>query len=251
MRSDIYRRGGYCSASGHGLDAMRFVPPKVWSTSVVALFSSAYLLGVPAHAQTNAPAKPPPPGAPTSVAAQLDSGPTATTTSSANGHVQIPAQESTPDQMVETVPSTKRIWYGWQTLTADAISSTLIFASPLVDESRSLIGPGIFGYLVGGPIVHFVNARVGAGFASLGVRFGMPAATYILMASGTAKCIDSNCGHDAGSVGLLLGYAGAIALDAAVLAWKRTPTQPTAGTSLVPLVGIDATGGWIGAASRF
>jgi hypothetical protein len=83
------------------------------------------------------------------------------------------------------------------------------------------------GYGFGGPTVHWMHEKVGTGFASLGLRVGLPLTGAILGAV-VADCGSGGggefCGVGEVAVGLLLGMGAAIAVDSAVLA--REPVEP-------------------------
>jgi len=119
-------------------------------------------------------------------------------------------------------------WYGWETLTVDAVS---VAAMPLA-------GVGVAGYLVGAPIVHAAHDRWGAAAASLGLRVALPiAGAYAGVA--LANCGNSQrasedwCGLGEAVLGLGVGMLAAIVIDAAVLGYERAPaaqaSEPSTG----------------------
>lgn len=67
----------------------------------------------------------------------------------------------------------RRNWYGWQVLLVD-VGSIAVNVVGIVAESRVLSGVGAIAQFIGAPIVHWTHRRVGFGFASLGVRLGLP-----------------------------------------------------------------------------
>lgn len=120
----------------------------------------------------------------------------------------------------------ERRWYGWETLTVDAVS---ISAIPVA-------GVGIAGYLLGGPIVHASHDRWGIAAASLGLRLGLP------LVGGMAGSKLENChvssSYDEGMCGLAglilgmgVGMLTAIVIDAAVLSYERAPATSERGPS--------------------
>jgi hypothetical protein len=118
---------------------------------------------------------------------------------------------------------TESYWYGWQTLTADGLSiATMMAGGAIKAPGLSYVGAG--GLFLGAPIVHFANARVGAGFGSLGLRVGMPTLGAMIGYAAAGPCHDQSgfgCifhGWGEAIVGGLIGMGGAIALDASVLA---------------------------------
>ncbi len=61
-------------------------------------------------------------------------------------------------------------WYGWQTLTADAISIAAV-ATGIGLETGYIGIPGVGAYLFAAPAVHWYRGAVGRGFISFGIRF--------------------------------------------------------------------------------
>jgi hypothetical protein len=121
-------------------------------------------------------------------------------------------------------PHVEEHWYGWQTLIVDAASVGFVIAATVAD-SEPLFWVGMGGYLFGAPIVHFAHARVGIGFADMGVR---TAAALVLLFAAVLVLIDDFDGDssDGDSLTVLGIFAigaliGASALDAAVLARER------------------------------
>jgi hypothetical protein len=103
------------------------------------------------------------------------------------------------------------------------------------------------GYEFGPGIVHFVHRNPGRGFASFGVRLGMPLAGAFLGASLFSNCDGYNCEQDGAGAGFLLGMAGAIAIDAAVFAYDDRRAPPThVGPRLVPLASLRPGRAWVG-----
>jgi len=112
-------------------------------------------------------------------------------------------------------------WYGWQTLTVDGgtlLGGTVLAAADPRAGAAVIIG----GYLIGPPIVHFAHGQIGRGFGDLGIRVGAP------VVLGTVGYLvfhrDGDLFDSGGAVGLVLGFGfgvlGAIAVDAAVLAYE-------------------------------
>ena len=124
-------------------------------------------------------------------------------------------------------------WYGWQNLTVDG--ATVVSTIAVAPASGSAAATVFWsGYLLGGPIVHWANGQVGKGFASLGIRVGAPltlgvAGALIGSTGGTSGDWDEFGGAYLGAaIGLLAGYATAVALDAALLARKTVKVTPEA-----------------------
>jgi hypothetical protein len=141
-------------------------------------------------------------------------------------------------------------WYGWQTLTVDAISLAL---SPL--------GVGVLGFWFGTPIVHEVHGNYAAGIGSALLRVTntlLPA--WLWMAS----CFELNLdwggdedwsggdsdvkGHNAFCDVVLpawaiVGALGSITLDAAVLAYDDAEPRERADVGIAPFASARGDGG--------
>jgi hypothetical protein len=111
----------------------------------------------------------------------------------------------------------ERKWYGWQILISDGASAAMFLGS--IGGESSLIASGAVGYLVVPPIIHAAHRRGGVGWGSLGIRVGTP-----LLGLMVASASESDSGT---AVGLAIGMMGAIAIDAAALAWERRATIPS------------------------
>ena len=166
------------------------------------------------------------------------------------------AQVGTADER----PLPRRKWYGWQTLTADGASfAALTVAAVLSDRAargsdekgvssnaKGLVWFGLLGYELAPGIVHFLHRNPGRGFASMGLRLGMPLAGFFLGASAASSCSSLACEESGAGLGVLLGMAGAIAIDAAVLAYDDPKKQSPRGLSLTPLVAVAPHQAWLG-----
>lgn len=149
-----------------------------------------------------------------------------------------------PPQAPPRGPTRPTHWYGYETLATDG--AALLLAVPALTSNTSAV-QSVFGvgsvmtYGLGAPIVHFAHGHVGAGFADLGLRVGMPLVLGFfggLIGATTYQpppCSSSTlCGWGnmlgaaaaAGEgviIGGLLGAGGAVALDAAMIA--REPVK--------------------------
>ena len=112
----------------------------------------------------------------------------------------------------KTSTSVKREWYGYKIWLA---------------ELGNLIFPGIT-YLIGGPIVHFMEREVKKGFASLGLRVFLPIIGGFVLYQLCLDC-DTDGMARLGAVvgGGLLGILGAVVIDASILAYKEVPELRT------------------------
>jgi hypothetical protein len=132
----------------------------------------------------------------------------------------------------------RRTWYGWQTLSVDGASLGLALVSSAIYSSRGSsndasaalgLAAGL-GFSFGSGIVHFVHRNPGRGFASFGLRLGMPIAGAIVGAAVTSGCDGYLCEKDGTGIGALIGAGGAVALDAALFAYddrKPVPREAT------------------------
>jgi len=137
-----------------------------------------------------------------------------------------PAAAATPEPASTAAEqSPEQRWYGYQTLLADGGALAIAIAAAATNDRST--GQGILvaaaaAYAIGGPIVHLAHARGGASLASLGVRVGAPLAGALL-GMGLAALAPDDDGDEyviGTALGLLGGVAGAVALDATLLAWE-------------------------------
>jgi hypothetical protein len=177
-------------------------------------------------------------------------------------HLAAPGGQPAPapldDDVVDVVERPRRQWYGWQTLTADGASMLLLIAGAVAaendtvgDSGDTMVTMGLVGYEFAPGIVHFAHGNPGRGFASFGMRLGMPIAGAFLGAATASGCDGFQCEASGAAVGLLLGMGGAIAIDAAVFAYDD-PERPDQGREgrLVPLVAVAPRAAWFGLAGR-
>jgi hypothetical protein len=149
----------------------------------------------------------------------------------------------------------RRIWYGWQTLTADGISSLVFFAAfgQNADGSdginETLAWAGLIGYELAPGIVHFAHRSPARAFASFGIRLGMPLAGAFLGGAAISGCSGADCQATGIGVGFLLGMGGAIALDAALLAYESQEPRKLA-ARVMPVVSFSRDRAWFGVAGE-
>lgn len=163
------------------------------------------------------------------------------------------------DEEREATSASRRDWYGWQTLLVDgaALSAVLVGTAvhrgPGRDHGRgdALAGVGLIAYGLGPGIVHFAHRNPGLGFASFGIRLGIPLAGAFLGASVVSSCDSYRCEEDGAAVGALLGMLGAIAIDAATFAYDdRRPRADEGGLSLAPVLSLQPGRAWLGLGGR-
>jgi hypothetical protein len=124
-------------------------------------------------------------------------------------------------------------YYGWQNFTAVGLSAS-VFATGILlaedgDAGPVVMGFGIVGYVLGGPIIHWSHGYVGKGFASLALHLFIPASTTFVGA--LAGC-SSGDGLSGCVVGTLIGWQIGIVIppiiDGTALGW-HAPQQDAAG----------------------
>lgn len=150
-----------------------------------------------------------------------------------------PITRVTPDAVMPTAPEprTRHVWYGWQTLIADA-SAVALLTSGWAAKEGSLAMVGAAGYFVGGPVVHWSRGRVGRGFASLGLRIAGP-----VLGDGLATANELSA--------IFAGCVGAMLLDAAALTHETVQEAPKAGVTWAPTASITRHHGLLGLSAAF
>jgi hypothetical protein len=132
-------------------------------------------------------------------------------------------------------------WYGWQTLGVDAAAVGMFLLDAAIVTSRpplppnaapaprpvafAVVSTGV--YALGPSAVHFAHGNLWGGFGSIGLRVVMPLAGFAFgyLASGALRPGTGSALGD-GTVGGFVGGAGAMAADAAALAWDRWHSGP-------------------------
>jgi hypothetical protein len=165
-----------------------------------------------------------------------------------------PAPAPVPAPVPASTPAPASLWYGDQTLYVDLASVLFVMTGGAVSAGNGgssnggatfLVATGAVGYFLGGPIVHMVHGRFGVAAGDLGIRIGMPLVTGIVGGLlGAAAAGPNSCGTDdfgslcgalvGGAIGEILGFGGAVALDAAVLAREPKPDAATASPQASP-----------------
>jgi hypothetical protein len=131
-------------------------------------------------------------------------------------------------------------WYGWQTLTADALSIGMITLGASLESPVTML-TGFASLNLAVPVIHFVHGRSSAGWWSGGVRV---ASTTLLGAGGALVVGDAfDSQYDsgkqtAGSAMAVIGLVGLVAMisvDAVLAIDKDASTdRPTAHLQLIP-----------------
>jgi hypothetical protein len=136
-------------------------------------------------------------------------------------------------------PARKEVnhWYGWQSLIADGASLAIGVSGGVMDLrattplSSALLYSSFVGYLLGAPAVHWGHEQIEKGFASIGLRVGLPLAGFFIPYAVGPRCFAGSEG-DNGSLaclpymvgGVIVGAVAAVAIDDAVLAYD-TPAK--------------------------
>ncbi len=208
------------------------------SVAVLALFLGwAGAATAQAEPSASPSAAEPPPAATTDAApAPLPAAPAPPIPSTPAPLAPVGPTAAAPLRPAEPPPlAAEEDWYGWQILIVDGgvlLSTALMIGAGVGTDSAA--APAIYGpsaHVLGGPIVHWAHGHVGKGFASFGLRLGMPL---------VAGAIGLGVGHlaapsEAGGMfpvgatlgtaaGLGLGYIGSIVVDTAVLAYEPAST---------------------------
>jgi hypothetical protein len=135
----------------------------------------------------------------------------------------------------ETPKPEPQHWYGGQTLLVDgawmvtstaAIAVAAESASNGTANSNLAAGAAVFGlvvaasgYTFGPPIVHWAHGHLGRGFADLAFRVGLPGVLFAIGASVQDRGEGVGVGVALGAVGV----AGAVTIDAALIAYEDAP----------------------------
>lgn len=141
-------------------------------------------------------------------------------------------------------PAPSGRWYGWQVLLCDLAAEGFGLAAVLSRSAILLVPSGAL-HALGGPIVHWSHGNAGRGFASLGLRLGLPLVGALIGAA------TSNGSSTPAIVGGAAGSVVSIVLDIAWLA--REPRSPALSASRTPGVFASVTqqGAALGVAGSF
>ena len=135
-----------------------------------------------------------------------------------------PTASATSSMSADAGARSSSRWYGWQTLTADAISAGILTIGLTSWTVESTVA-GHAGILFATPVVHAVHGNVGRGFGSFALRLLVPSlgaglglgAAYLSEKDGITELSAVR----AAGIGAGIGAAMCIALDATVLAYDR------------------------------
>ncbi len=132
--------------------------------------------------------------------------------------------------LVTSRPARADEWYGYQTIGADVVTTSLLVSAAVTDDSASkvLFVASASTYLVASPVIHAAHDRGGAAIGAVGLRVFAPLSLGLLgvLVGGAGSGSRSNWGAPlvGGVIGLGLGVLTAMVIDAAALARKASPT---------------------------
>lgn len=131
------------------------------------------------------------------------------------------------------LPQYEKVWYGYQTLIADAVTFGLLVGG-IASRTSELTTVGYLGFLLATPTVHMVHGNVGPGFGSIGLRLlvpliglGVGALTGLIVGSSQGSTAFDRFGNGANGVvtgavvGGLIGAGACVAIDAGGLAYTK------------------------------
>jgi hypothetical protein len=172
------------------------------------------------------------------------------TTLKAHAEVSSPAPLASGWSAGDSQGAPAQVWYGAPILLMDIASLGAFLGGTAAADHGYAVGGGLMivgagTYLLGGPIVHLTERGTRAGFASLGLRAGLPVGGALVGAivgavvGSKASCgANETCGLGGMAIGFVLGFLGggvaAIAVDNGVLAYK-SPTPRWPALALTPV----------------
>jgi hypothetical protein len=179
-------------------------------------------------------------------------------TTSEGASAEAPVEEAPVEQApTETAPrgvKTKTRWYGWQMV---IIEGGALAAGVGLESWQVALG----GYALGPAVVHWAHGNVAKGFASIGLRVGMPLATGFTTAMFAAVTTgDLGTIAIAASGATVLGAAGAIMIDTVFLARepvstvqpeRSAPSEAKAVQRISPTAAVTPNGATVGVVGVF
>ncbi|MBX3208538.1 MAG: hypothetical protein KF764_26130 [Labilithrix sp.] len=211
------------------------------------------------------PPPPPKPSAPPIVVAPPAPVPTQTQAAPA---APPPPVAPKPEQ-----PQYEKVWYGYQTLIADAASFSLLVGG-IAARSGGVTTAGYLGFLLATPIVHMAHGNIGPGFGSIGLRLlvpliglGVGAIAGVIIGSSQGSGAFDRFGNGANGavtgavIGGLIAAGGCVAIDAGGLAYTKervddravslTRRRPAPWFTLAPSVDVRRDRASFGVAGQF
>jgi hypothetical protein len=151
-------------------------------------------------------------------------------------------------------------WYGWQTLTTDAVAVSLLLSGVGPDANLTALEVGMGTFGLGGPIVHVAHGRPVIAAASFLARVALPTAGYFVGEAvqnchhETSEEDEMSCAPIGSILGGLLGVAIASGIDAAVFANEDVkPERPSssAGLTVSPAIAVTTRAASVGVSGAF
>jgi hypothetical protein len=152
---------------------------------------------------------------------------------------QPDAEDPPPPGRFTLRPPPEPQWYGATVLIVDGGSLLSLAVLPPV---------GAIGLGLGAPAVHVAHGRPAAALGSLALRAGA-FLWAIALSMPTGECEET--GKGCTSAYAPLPFLGAMAIDAAFIAWKTPDVPKSAAPALVPSVALTPGGGAVGLSGRF
>ncbi|MBX3201547.1 MAG: hypothetical protein KF894_25650 [Labilithrix sp.] len=153
-----------------------------------------------------------------------------------------PAKPAEPPPPAPAPAQYEKVWYGYQTLIADAVSFGLLVGG-IASRTSEVTTTGYLAFLLATPTVHMVHGNVGPGFGSIGLRLlvpligmGVGALTGLIVGStqGSGGLDDIGRGANGpatgAAVGGLIGGGICVAIDAGGLAYTKQRIDGAAAT---------------------
>ncbi len=128
-------------------------------------------------------------------------------------------------------------WYGGSVLLADGLVVSGAVLLKLAGAPQGAIASTmVLGYTIAPPLVHLAHGSAPRTLGSLGLRLGAPA-LFALAGWAAYPCFMSDrCRNTGVGLGIVIGYASAVILDATALAWEsRRPSKVR--VAVLPQVG--------------
>ncbi|MBI2395096.1 MAG: hypothetical protein HYV09_36335 [Deltaproteobacteria bacterium] len=165
------------------------------------------------------------------------------------------AQVSEPKEAAPASRKSRRTWYGWQTLTTDAVALPLFLLAGADSEPAALFGvlTGLTTYVFGAPIIHAAHHSPAKAFGSFGLRLAAPGIGAVLGCAAYGESEGLGCLPGA-ALGALVGHATAVVIDSAVLAYDdrgKKRSSSNAGGFVVPTATWSGDGGTIALLGAF
>jgi hypothetical protein len=154
-----------------------------------------------------------------------------------------------------------RRWYGWQLLLADGAAFGALAIGTAADvrgDAAWAVGiPAVLTYKIVPPLIHWGHRRGAIGWASFGIRDGVPALGFLagLAASDCRHDVSdqahSICVNNAAGIGTIGGMVVASILDASLLAWDAPSAPLSTREDLMLNLAVQPHGATFGLARAF